>query len=120
MNNYSKQDIPAWPDYNYETNTYDDTEKLDIIVDVDALWSYEWDRFLVLRDDEGNLYVMTGQGCSCNSLLDDVRSVADLEGPYTWHEVAAEAHAWGNEAEYLKDRRGGLAAEIVEKLMRLA
>lgn len=119
---YSKQDIPAWSIYNHETNTYGDVETLDIIADVDALGSYEWDRFLVLRDDEGNLYVITGQGCSCNSLLDDVRSVADLEGPYTWHQVAAKAHAWGegDGMDYQKERRQGEVPWIIEQLMRLA
>lgn len=117
---YSKQEIPNWPRYNHETNDYEPQIELDIIADVDALGSYEWDRFLVLRDDDGNLYVAVGGGCSCNSLLEDVRSVADLDGPYTWHQVAAKAHAWENEEDYLKERRESLAAEVIEKLMRLS
>lgn len=94
---------------------------LQIIADVDSIGGYEWDRFLVLRDPStGHLYTADGRGCSCNSLLGEVRTLADLDGPFTVHEAAERAKAWEADSDvYDQERRAGLSAWVVESLMAM-
>lgn len=105
----------------YSTQRIGDKD-MEIIADVDALGGYEWDQFVVLRDPStGYLYAAVGSGCSCNWLYEDVRSIHDLEGPFTLHQAAARAQAWERDtySSYQSERRRGLGAEVVSALLRM-
>ncbi len=111
---YSKQTIPAYP------RDGEPVTELDIIADVDSIGGYEWDRFVVYRDPAtGRLYTADGSGCSCNYLEGDWRTLADLDGPFTVHEVAARAQAWERDDSegWRSEVRGGLGAHVVETLL---
>lgn len=42
-------------------------------------YDYDWDRFASFYDPSSRMfYWVSGSGCSCNDLWDDVRSVGDL------------------------------------------
>lgn len=91
---------------------------LDIVVDVGVAEAWEWERFVVLRNPAtGDSYTISGWGCSCNVLFQDVKVLADLGAPMTFHQAAARAQEWEAEDESETDRREGAAARIIERLM---
>lgn len=116
MSTYSEQTLPAYSHDGPPVAT------LDIIVDVDSIGGYEWDRFVVYRDRAtGQLYTADGSGCSCNSLEEDWRTLDDLDGPYTLQQIAERAQAWERSyrEEWRAERRRGLGARVVEAVMAM-
>jgi hypothetical protein len=114
---YSKQRIPA---YSWDGDV---VAELEIIADVDAIGGYEWDRFAVYRDPAtGLLYTAEGSGCSCNSLEEDWRTLADLGEPLDLHQAAEKAKAWERaegDDSWNRDRRQGLGARVVDALLAM-
>ena len=89
------------------------------IVSADALDSYEWDQFHVLRGPDGRLYVGCDMGCSCSGFYDT--DPAELTPVASWQEAANRAQAWAQDpaAAWAHERRAGVAYELCATLARV-
>lgn len=74
-----------------------DTEGLDFVpvVSVDLGESYEWDEFYAWYSPSRRAYFwISGSGCSCNSIHDDVGSLDDFENGRARSDVMAALNAY--------------------------
>jgi hypothetical protein len=103
-------------------NLYSEPEKfgLTIVGTLDDGGAYEFDMFLVLRDEAGNYYTADDAGCSCPSPFEDFTSMDKLDGPYTRDQVLAAMEEWigTGEDSRLHDERswGSLSLDEVVDL----
>jgi hypothetical protein len=78
--------------------------------------SYEFDTFLVLRDEQGNYYTAADAGCSCPSPFEDVTSLEACDGPLDRDGVLAAIDLWAGGRLDEDDRWGSLTEAEVASL----
>ena len=100
------------PDVYYQPEKFG----LTIVAEDDQDDSYGFDKFVVWKDVNSNLYWSTDSGCSCPSPFEAHGAVADLDYAKTAQDVLREYQAWYAE-KYTKDEN--LYADMVATLMQL-
>lgn len=80
---------------------------LTIFDSIDTAGSYEFDIFLILMDENKNLYYCNDSGCSCPTPFENVTEIDEINlSTFYNFEQALENHSGLSKEDFLKMRKG--------------